>query len=30
MSPGINDIAPGFSAETTQGPMYCHDWIGGS
>ena len=26
----INDIAPDFRAETTQGPMQFHDWIGDS
>lgn len=28
MSLRINDIAPDFSAETTQGPIKFHDWIG--
>ena len=26
--PRINDIAPNFTAETTQGPLNFHDWIG--
>ncbi|MBP6903514.1 MAG: peroxiredoxin [Burkholderiaceae bacterium] len=26
----INDIAPDFSAQTTQGPIRFHDWIGDS
>jgi alkyl hydroperoxide reductase subunit AhpC len=26
----INDVAPDFSAETTQGPIRFHDWLGGS
>ena len=26
----INDIAPDFTAETTQGPIHFHDWIGNS
>jgi thioredoxin-dependent peroxiredoxin len=26
--PRINDIAPDFTAETTQGPIQFHDWIG--
>ncbi|MGI4758094.1 MAG: peroxiredoxin [Janthinobacterium lividum] len=30
MSLRINDIAPDFSAETTQGPIQFHDWIGDS
>src|SRR6478609_10006294 len=28
MSLRINDIAPDFRAETTQGPIQCHQWIG--
>lgn len=28
MSLRINDIAPDFTAETTQGPVRFHDWIG--
>ena len=28
MSVRINDTAPNFSAETTQGPIQFHDWIG--
>jgi alkyl hydroperoxide reductase subunit AhpC len=28
MSLRINDIAPDFTAETTQGPIHFHDWIG--
>ena len=28
MSLRINDIAPDFSAQTTQGPIRFHDWIG--
>ncbi|RMF34792.1 MAG: peroxiredoxin [Alphaproteobacteria bacterium] len=30
MSLRINDIAPDFTAETTQGPISFHDWIGDS
>jgi alkyl hydroperoxide reductase subunit AhpC len=30
MSLRINDIAPDFTAETTQGPMSLHEWLGGS
>lgn len=30
MSLRINDIAPDFTAETTQGPMSFHAWLGGS
>src|SRR6202050_2522728 len=26
--PRINDTAPNFTAETTQGPLHFHDWIG--
>jgi alkyl hydroperoxide reductase subunit AhpC len=26
----INDIAPDFTAETTQGPIRFHEWLGGS
>ncbi len=26
----INDIAPDFRAETTQGPMHFHEWLGNS
>ncbi len=28
MSLRINDTAPDFTAETTQGPIHFHDWIG--
>ena len=28
MSLRINDVAPDFTAETTQGPIRFHDWIG--
>ena len=28
MSLRINDIAPDFTAETTQGTIHFHDWIG--
>src|SRR5512140_3382540 len=28
MSLRINDIAPDFTAETTQGPVHFHEWIG--
>jgi alkyl hydroperoxide reductase subunit AhpC len=28
MSLRINDIAPDFTAETSQGPIHFHDWIG--
>ena len=28
MSLRINDIAPDFTAETTQGPIHFHEWIG--
>ena len=28
MSLRINDIAPDFTAETTQGPIQFHEWIG--
>jgi thioredoxin-dependent peroxiredoxin len=28
MSLRINDVAPDFSAETTEGPMTFHEWIG--
>jgi thioredoxin-dependent peroxiredoxin len=28
MSLRINDIAPDFTAETTQGPLHFHEWIG--
>jgi alkyl hydroperoxide reductase subunit AhpC len=28
MSLRINDIAPDFTAETTQGPIHFHQWIG--
>ena len=28
MSLRINDIAPDFSAETTQGPIHFHEWVG--
>jgi len=28
MSLRINDIAPNFTAETTQGPISFHDWVG--
>ena len=30
MSLRINDVAPNFKAETTQGPIDFHEWIGGS
>jgi alkyl hydroperoxide reductase subunit AhpC len=30
MSLRINDIAPDFTADTTQGPIHFHDWIGDS
>ena len=30
MSLRINDIAPDFTAETTQGTIHFHDWIGDS
>jgi thioredoxin-dependent peroxiredoxin len=30
MSLRIGDIAPDFQAETTEGPMHFHDWIGDS
>ena len=26
--PRINDTAPDFTAETTQGPIHFHEWIG--
>ena len=26
--PRINDVAPDFTAETTQGNIHFHDWIG--
>ena len=28
MSLRINDVAPDFTAETTQGPIQFHQWIG--
>jgi len=28
MSLRINDVAPDFTADTTQGPVHFHDWIG--
>jgi alkyl hydroperoxide reductase subunit AhpC len=30
MSLRINDVAPDFSAETTQGPIQFHEWLGDS
>ena len=30
MSLRINDVAPDFSAETTQGSIRFHEWIGDS
>jgi len=30
MSLRINDVAPDFTAETTQGPIQFHEWIGGN
>ena len=30
MSLRINDVAPDFTAETTQGPVHFHEWIGDS
>ncbi len=30
MSIRINDLAPDFTAETTQGPIHFHEWIGDS
>lgn len=30
MSLRINDVAPDFEAETTQGPIHFHEWIGDS
>jgi alkyl hydroperoxide reductase subunit AhpC len=30
MSLRINDVAPDFTAETTQGPIHFHEWIGDS
>jgi thioredoxin-dependent peroxiredoxin len=30
MSLHINDVAPDFEAETTEGPIRFHEWIGGS
>ena len=30
MSVRINDTAPDFTAETTEGPISFHDWIGDS
>ncbi|MEC7237559.1 MAG: peroxiredoxin, partial [Pseudomonadota bacterium] len=26
----INDVAPDFAAQTTQGPIGFHDWLGDS
>ena len=28
MSLRLNDIAPDFEAETTQGPIHFHEWLG--
>ena len=30
MAPAINDTAPDFEAESSEGPIRFHDWIGGS
>jgi alkyl hydroperoxide reductase subunit AhpC len=30
MSLRINDVAPNFTAQTTNGPIDFHDWIGDS
>src|SRR6201994_4678451 len=30
MSVRINDTAPDFTAETTEGPIHFHEWIGDS